>query len=170
MSTAAEWPSTTPWRRDEMTPAFEFGPVVGADFEELLAPRIRTMRPSLEQLGRFDPQRAARRFRSTFRPADTRRVRVDGEPAGCVALWPEPAAMRVEHFYIDAAFQQRGLGSAVLGRLFAEFIEAVPPVTCCRVGALRGSDANRFYERHGFVRVSETERDIEYERHGPHPA
>ena len=152
-----------------MTPKFEFGPVNDADFEVLLALRIRTLRASLERVGRFDPQRAAQRFRSTFRPADTRRILVDAETAGCVAFWPEPGAMRVEHFYIDAAYQRRGLGSAVLGRLFSGFNEALPPVACCRVGALRGSDANRFYERHGFVRVSESEWDIEYERLGPHP-
>ncbi len=85
-----------------MTPAFEFGPVTDADFEDLLALRLRTMRASLERLGRFDPQRAAQRFRSTFRPADTRRIPVDGEPAGCVAFWAEPGAMRVEHFYIES--------------------------------------------------------------------
>ncbi len=153
-----------------MTPAFEFGPVTDADFDELLALRIRTMRVSLERLGRFDPERAAQRFRSTFRSADTRRVRVDGKPAGCVAFWPEPGAMRIEHFYIDAAYQRCGLGSAVLSRLFGEFTETLPAVSCCRVGALRGSDANRFYERHGFVRVSESEWDIDYERPGPQQA
>ena len=151
-----------------MTPAFEFGPVVAADFEALLALRVRTLRAGLERIGRFDPQRAAQRFRSTFRPADTRRILVDGEPAGCVAFWAEPGAMRIEHFYIDAAFQRCGLGSAVLGRLLSEFNEALPPVTCFRVSALRSSDANRFYERHGFKRVSEGEWDIDYERPCPH--
>ena len=144
-----------------MTSAFEFGPVGEADFDELLALRIRTMRASLEQLGRFDPQRAAQRFRSSFRPADTRRIWVVGKPAGCVGFWAEAGAMRVEHFYIDTAHQRCGLGSAVLARLFDE---ALPAVICFRVGALRGSDANRFYERHGFVRVSESEWDIDYER------
>ena len=144
-----------------MTPAFEFGPVIDADFDDLLALRLRTLRASLERLGRYDPQRAAQRFRTTFRPADTRRILFEGKSAGCVAFWAEPGAMRVEHFYIDAAYQRCGLGSAVLGRLFNE---ALPAVTCFRVGALRGSDANRFYERHGFVRVSDSEWDIEYER------
>ena len=144
-----------------MTPAFEFGPVIETDFDDLLALRLRTLRASLERLGRYDPQRAAQRFRTTFRPADTRRILFEGKSVGCVAFWAEPGAMRVEHFYIDAAYQRCGLGSAVLGRLF---IEALPAVTCFRVGALRGSDANRFYERHGFVRVSDSEWDIEYER------
>ncbi len=150
--------------------AFDFAPVTDADFDELVALRIATMRASLERIGRFDPQRAAERFRITFRPADTRRIIVDGMEAGCVGYWAEPIdaartdachAMRVEHFYIDARFQGRGLGSAVLQRLFSI---APDGVELFRVGALRDSDANRFYQRHGFVKVSEDEWDIAYER------
>jgi hypothetical protein len=33
-----------------------------------------------------------------------------------------------------------------------------------RLGALRGSDANRFYRRHGFVQVDESAWDIRYVR------
>ncbi|MDE2093306.1 MAG: GNAT family N-acetyltransferase [Burkholderiales bacterium] len=140
---------------------FEFAPVAEADFGDLLALRIAVMRESLERVGRFDPQRAAQRFRSTFRAAQTRRIHVGGEAAGCVATWDEAEALRVEHFYLAARFQRLGLGGAVLRRLFDE---APPYAQCFRVGALRGSDANRFYRRHGFVQVSESEWDIEYER------
>jgi GNAT superfamily N-acetyltransferase len=142
-------------------PAFEFEPVSEADFAELLTLRIEVMRESLERLGRFSPESAAQRFRSTFRPADTRRIRVGGEVAGCVGFWAEGDAMRIEHFYLAEKFQRRGLGAAVLRRLFDE---APSHVTCFRVAALRESDANRFYERHGFVKSRESEWDIEYER------
>ena len=145
-----------------MNVAITFAPVRDSDFDELLALRIAVMRESLERLGRFDPQRAAERFRTTFRPDDTRRIVVDGISAGCVAFWAEPpAAMRVEHFYLAAPFQRRGVGGALLQRLFGE---APAGVECFRVGALRDSDANRFYRRNGFVPVSESEFDIEYER------
>ena len=150
-----------------MTPLFAFAPVGEADFDDLLALRIAVMRESLERIGRFDPQRAAERFRSTFRPAQTRRIHVGAEAAGCVAMWDEPEALRVEHFYLAVKYQRLGLGAAVLRRLFAE---APPHVQCFRVGALRGSDANRFYQRHGFVQVSESECDLEYERPRPPPA
>jgi len=143
-------------------PAFAFGPVTEADFDELLALRLAVMRDNLERIGRFDLQRSTERFRNGFRPADTRRIVVAGATAGCVALWAEPdGAMRVEHFYLAVAFQRRGLGAGVLRALFHE---APPSVTLFRVGALRDSDAIRFYERHGFVKVSEGEWDIEYER------
>jgi len=142
-------------------PAFEFGPVTEADFAELVALRIDVMRESLERLGRFDPATATERFRSTFRPAGTRRIRVGGEAAGCVGYWAEGDAMRIEHFYLAKQFQRLGLGAAVLRRLFDE---APSQVTRFRVAALRESDSNRFYERHGFVKAAESEWDIEYER------
>ena len=150
-----------------MTPAFEFGPVTEADFDEFVALRIRVMRASLERLGRFDPVTAALRFRSSFQPAGTRRILVGGEAAGCVGCWPEAdgdgdgEAMRIEHFYLAEKYQRLGLGGAVLRRLFDE---APSQAARFRVGALRDSDANRFYLRHGFAKVSEGEWDIAYER------
>jgi hypothetical protein len=53
------------------------------------------------------------------------------------------------------------VGAAVLADVFARADASRLPV---RVGALRGSDANRFYARHGFERVDEGEWDILYER------
>ncbi len=145
-----------------MTIAFTLEPVTDNDFETLLELRIATMRESLERLGRFEPDRARDRFRQTFRPANTRRIVVDGQPAGCVAFWAEPEqAMRVEHFYIAAPFQRRGLGGSVLVALVAS---APASTQVFRVGVLRESDADRFYRRHGFVAVSQTEFDIAYER------
>lgn len=145
-----------------MPVAFVFAPVDEADFDALLALRIATMRASLERIGRFDPQRAAERFRNTFRPADTRRIVVYGINVGCVGFRAEPVdAMRVEHFYLAAPFQGQGLGGGVLQRL----LNSAPlGVKLFRVGALRDSDANRFYRRHGFVKTAEDEWDIAYER------
>jgi len=138
-----------------------FAAVDEADFESLLQLRITTMRDSLTRLGRFDPARARERFRSTFRPHHTRRICVGGERVGCVATWPEAGMTRLEHFYIDAAHQGRGLGSAVVEALLREPSHAGQPFI---VGALRGSAANRFYVRHGFVQRAESEWDIEYVR------
>ncbi len=144
-----------------MTPSFSFESVEEADFEALLLLRIKTMRASLEALGRFDAARARERFRSTFRPQHTRRIAVLGDPAGCVATWPEAGRVRLEHFYIDAAHQGQGLGGAVVEALLREPAHAGKAFI---VGALRGSAANRFYARHGFVKSAESEWDIEYVR------
>ena len=144
-----------------MRPSFRFEPVGNGDFEALLALRIEVMRESLERIRRFDLQRARERFATTFKPQHTRRIVVRDELAGCVATWPEGDAIRLEHFYITAAHQGHGLGSAVVDALLHEPAQAGKPVL---VGALRGSDANRFYQRHGFVPVAAGNWDIDYAR------
>jgi GNAT superfamily N-acetyltransferase len=144
-----------------MTPSLRFESAEEADFDALLSLRITTMRASLEALGRFDATRARERFRSTFRPQHTRRIILGQAAAGCVATWPEAGMVRLEHFYIDPAHQGRGLGTAVVEALLREPAHAGKAFI---VGALRGSAANRFYARHGFVKSAESEWDIEYVR------
>jgi len=129
-----------------MTAAIAFRPASEADFETLLALRIRVLRPHLERVGRFDPERARRYFREGYDPTHLRLLLVDGAFAGCVALKPDGDGLVLEHFYIDDGFQGRGLGGAVLRLLLADAAgKAV------RLGVLKGSPAARLYQRHGFV-------------------
>jgi GNAT superfamily N-acetyltransferase len=144
-----------------LQPAVSFAPALADDFEELLALRVEAMRESLERIRRFDPQRARERFQSSFAPAFTRHVLLGSERVGFVALRPGSGVLLLDHLYLRPAHQGHGLGSAVLARLFAEADAAKLPV---RVGALRDSDSNRFYLRHGFVEVEQTEWDIFYVR------
>lgn len=147
--------------------AFELVPATADDAEALVALRIAAMRESLERLGRFDPQRARDRFLAGFEPACTRHVVVEGERVGFVVVRERPAAgaggreLLLDHLYVLPAHQGRGLGAGVLARVFAQADAQGLPV---RVGALRGSDSNRFYRRHGFVPVEETEFDLYYVR------
>ncbi|AMP06926.1 GNAT family N-acetyltransferase [Collimonas pratensis] len=131
------------------------------DFEELLALRIAAMRASLERIGRFDPLRARERFASGFSPACTRHVSVDGERLGFVVLKPGQDQWLLDHLYIRPGHQGQGIGAAVLAQVFKEVDTAGLPL---RVGALKGSDANRFYQRHGFELLAEEEWDIYYLR------
>jgi len=56
----------------------ELAPVAEGDFEELAGLRIAAMRESLERMGRFDPERARERLRSSFVPERTRFVVLGG--------------------------------------------------------------------------------------------
>jgi len=136
-------------------------PAVEGDFEELVALRIAAMRESLERIGRFDPVRARERFRSGFTPAYTRHVMVDGQRVGFVVVKPGQNQLLLDHLYIDPDHQGKGIGAAVLEQVFKEANELSLPM---RVGALRESEANRFYQRHGFAFVAEEEWDIYYIR------
>ena len=143
------------------SPQVHLTPVSADDAEALVALRIAAMRESLERIGRFDPQRARERFLSGFDPARTRHVVVDGHRVGFVVTTPQTEWLSLDHLYIDPAHQGRGLGAAVLADVFDEARRLGLPV---RVGALKQSDSNRFYQRHGFELVDEGEFDCYYVR------
>ncbi|MDF3083182.1 GNAT family N-acetyltransferase [Burkholderia sola] len=142
-----------------MTTTQTFFPVTHADaFVEI---RIAAMRDSLERIGRFDPRRARDRFLASFDPAPCRFIEADHSRASFYTLRPMADYWLLDHLYIVPARQRKGIGAAVLRAILADADEHRMPV---RVGALRGSDSNRFYERHGFVRTDEAEWDIDSRR------
>lgn len=140
-----------------------FAPAAAADFEALLTLRIAAMRESLERIGRFDPQRARERFTAGFAPEHTRHILMNGERVGFVVVKPQQGALVLDHLYIAQGAQGQGIGAAVLLEVFAQADAAALPV---RVGALRDSDSNRFYIRHGFELVERAEFDNYYVRPG----
>ena len=132
-----------------------------ADFEALLALRLRAMRDSLERIGRYDEARTRERLAEGFEPAHTHHIVVGGRRVGFMVLKTLSHAMRLNHLYLDPAAQHHGIGHRVLQWVCAQADRAQLPVELC---ALKGSDANRFYLRHGFVATGEGEWDIDYVR------
>lgn len=129
-----------------------FQPARFEDFERLVELRLRVMREHLERVGRFDPVRARERFRSGFVPEEMRLIEVDGGFAGCVTLKPDSQGFELMHFYVEPAFQNRGVGGGVLRLVCAEADALGRPI---HLGVLKGSPAVRFYERHGFQHAHE---------------
>ncbi|MEI8327137.1 MAG: GNAT family N-acetyltransferase, partial [Betaproteobacteria bacterium] len=93
--------------------------------------------------------------------SQTQHVCVAGQRVGFVVLKTLSHTLRLDHLYIDPAFQARGMGSEVMLWVFQQADRAQLPVELC---ALKGSQANRFYLHHGFVAVGEGEWDIDYVR------
>jgi len=118
--------------------------------------RAGVMRADLERLGRFDPSWVRERFLRGFVPANTRLIELDGEAVGSVAVRTTPAEHWLEHFYLAAGRQGRGIGGLVLRRVLSEPRADLP----WRLNVLQGSDARRLYERHGFVFEHEDEVDV----------
>lgn len=118
--------------------------------------RAVVLRPDLERLGRFDPDRVRTRFLDAYVPAHTRVVEVAGRDVGLVALRPESDAQWVEHFYLHPSQQGHGIGGAVLGTVLRD----APDTTPFRLNVLQGSPARRLYERHGFVLDTQDDIDI----------
>jgi GNAT superfamily N-acetyltransferase len=128
-------------------------PTDGAWIAEL---RAEVMRADLERVGVYDPQRVRTRFLTGFVPENTRVIEVGAEAVGCIAVRPGVGETWIEHFYLDARLQGRGIGGAVLSRVLAE----VGAGTTLRINVLRGSAARRLYERHGFRLESEDGVDL----------
>lgn len=136
-------------------------PATDEDFEALLALRMAAMHESLQQLGRFDPQRARERLSRAFEPVHTRNILLGGERVGFVVLLPKHDHLVLDHLYIAPQAQGQGVGSWVMTQVLAEADRLVLPV---RVTALKLSDANRFYQRHGFELQHESDWDLHYVR------
>lgn len=147
---------------DRPTASAAWAPATASDAEPLATLRMEAMRASLERVGRFDAARARHRFLSTFRPDGTRILRVDGQLVGLLAVKRAAEEVHLEHLYIKPGWQGQGLGAAALQKVCADADRDGLPV---RLGALKGSDANRFYARHGFILVHESEFDSHYLRH-----
>jgi GNAT superfamily N-acetyltransferase len=135
------------------------------DFEALLALRMAAMRESLQRLGQFDPQRARERLSRAFEPAHTRHILLAGERVGFVVLLPVPVQQAdhlvLDHLYIAPSAQRQGVGSWVMAQVLAEADRLRLAV---RVTALKHSDANRFYQRHGFELQHSSTWDLHYLR------
>jgi len=126
----------------------DFAPTAPEDFDALVALRIAAMRPCLERLGRFDPQRARERLAHGFDPARTTRLLHQGTLVGFFVSRSDGAVWRLDHLYVSPAWQGRGVGAQALARVTREADARGRPV---HLVALKGSDSLVFYGRHGFA-------------------
>lgn len=140
---------------------WSFGMPSEADFDPLLAIRIDVMREHLERVFRYEPSRARRIFRGHFDEPGLRLILLNGERVGCVGFRRHAEEIKIDSFYLDRRLHNSGLGARILKALLAEADAACLPV---RLEVLTGSKADRFYQRHGFVKLKEDEIEGHYER------
>lgn len=111
--------------------------------------RAEAMRPSLEAVGRFDPERVRRRFLDSFDPEATLAVFEASVLVGFLVLRTRTDHLYLDHLYIAPVAQGRGLGAVLLCAVQAQI--ATPLAQEIRLIALTGSASGRFYQREGFV-------------------
>lgn len=144
-----------------MTTSWRFAPAAEAHFEPLLAIRIAVMREHLERVFRYDPERARRVFREHFAKPGLRLILVGNDIAGCVGFRVGEAEIKIDSFYLARHHHNRGLGTEILKVLLAEADAIGLP---CELDVLLGSPADRFYERHGFVKQSQDDIEANFRR------
>jgi len=140
--------------------ALSFEPVVAGDFEELFALRMEAMRESLLRIGLGDPQRSRERFSAQFDQQWMQHVLRDGERIGFIKLEPVGDHLHMDHLFVRVGAQGGGVGTSILEWAKSHGQDLT-------LHALKQSDSNRFYQRHGFVQVAEHEFDIEYRWSAP---
>ncbi|MGJ8673793.1 GNAT family N-acetyltransferase [Rubritalea sp.] len=87
------------------------------DFDSLVELRLSAMKESLEAIGRFDRARSIDRFRSSFSPENTRKIKREGVLIGFVAITEHQDHLYLDHLYIDPEFQSLGFGSQMMREL-----------------------------------------------------
>ena len=143
---------------------WRFGTPGEEHFEPLLDLRIAVMREHLELVGRYKPDRARRIFRGHFDEPGLRLILTGEEVAGCVGFRIGAEEIKLDSFYLQQRHHNTGLGTTILKILLAEADALKLPI---RLEVLTGSKADRFYLRHGFVKLREDDIEGEYERPVP---
>ncbi len=95
-------------------------------------------------------------FVASYDAENTSIVVVDGADAGWVTVQRD-LEIRVDAIYLTAAWQRRGIGTAVLRRVFADADEAGVTV---RLSTAKINPARRLYERLGFADVYEDDTKV----------
>lgn len=117
--------------------------------------RVTAMRPSLEAIGRFNPERARTRFLSAYTADDTYLINIEAGLVGFYVLRDRGDHLFLDHLYLSPTLQGTGIGRSIVARIQ----EIGRPI---RLMALRESAANAFYMRCGFEQVSVDTYDIHY--------
>jgi ribosomal protein S18 acetylase RimI-like enzyme len=91
--------------------------------------------------------------RASFTPATHRIIRCDDQDIGCLALYEMGDHLDLDKLYILPAYQNRGIGTALIRDIIARAAAAGKPV---RLSVLAVNPARRFYERAGFVVMHST--------------
>ena len=143
---------------------WRFGTPGEEHFEPLLELRIAVMREHFERVVRYKPERARRIFREHFDEPGLRLILSGEELAGCVGFRIGADEIKLDSFYLQPRHHNTGLGTTILKVLLAEAEALGLPI---RLEVLTGSKADRFYLRHGFVKLREDAIEGEYERPVP---
>ena len=130
------------------------------DGRVLSAIRSTAMKPSLMALGRFDENRVRNRFLDKFDPKITYKMVVNDNVIGFYVMLDKGDHLYLDHLYILPDYQGKGIGGNIINKLKSVSRSLDKTI---RLGALRGSDSNRFYLKHGFKKTHEGEFDIYYQ-------
>lgn len=126
----------------------KFAHATADDLERLVELRLIAMRPSLEAIGRFNPERARQRFVNEFESEHTRLIFDKNRLIGCFALLPRKDHLHLSHFYLHPDMQGKGIGRLVMKDILGAATALKLPI---KLITLNESPAIGFYKALGFA-------------------
>jgi ribosomal protein S18 acetylase RimI-like enzyme len=111
----------------------------------------------IRQFGRWDVPQQDAFFDSAWSPSTHEIILIDGAPCGYCCIERRREDVHIRELVIDPAFQNRGVGSAVLRQLQSEGkVRRVP----LRLGTFHQNRALALYSRLGFLEIDRTETHV----------
>lgn len=124
-----------------------FRPATSEDKPFVDAMQRRTMTPYVEKTWASAEERAAYFVRTAFDAAATRIVLWDGVPAARVSILRDERGMLLDNLHVLPEFQSKGIGAAIIRRVFDE---ARREGLLVHLSVLKANPARALYERLGF--------------------
>jgi GNAT superfamily N-acetyltransferase len=131
-----------------------------SDLDKLVELRDKAMKPSLEEIGRFDIKRAKARLVDNFDPLNTYKIEKNNRVLGFYVLLNKGDYFWLDHFYIDNHYQGLGIGESALYHIKELVKVHSKPL---RLTALKQSRANDFYMEQGFEMIEQLTWDNLYQ-------
>lgn len=94
------------------------------------------------------------RFNENFNPDTTYLIKIHDETIGCIGIRPEGDEVMLKNFYLDPAYQGKGIGRAVFQSVLAQHQDK----RVITLMIFKGSRAKKLYETFGFSVVDANER------------
>ena len=105
--------------------------------------------------GKWDERRHARHTRECWDRGHISIIQVDGERVGMIQILDQPYSVEIGEIQIQPSYQRRGIGSRVLSDVINQAHKRGKSLALSV--ALKNEPAYRFYQRHGFRQMSQTE-------------
>jgi ribosomal protein S18 acetylase RimI-like enzyme len=153
-------PATPP---DALRGAVDLRPASLQDFDFAFRVYSETMKEYSAAYIRWDDAKQKASLAHQWSLAEVSVITLEDVEVGWLALQETDGSILLGHFYVEPRFQNRGVGSMILSRLFATAAAKRKPV---ELSVLKNNPARRLYERQGFTIVAENA--VKYHMRRPH--
>ena len=132
-----------------------------ADYDFLFALRSETMGRYAEKIYSWDEDTQEEYFRKTFKPKDMKIIQCAGTDVGMCYIVEEDDCYSIKRMEILPKYQNHGIGTKILKKILERADQQNKAV---RLRVFKINPAQRFYKRHGFQVIDETETHYQMEK------